>query len=97
MNATDDGVEPIGENPDVPARYDAGMTATLAAIDRGAVLGILSAADTVLATKQLAERQGQALSAIRARAVEWRDDDRNVAQLRAAGRIIVQLIDEAGA
>lgn len=97
MNTCEDQSEPLGENPDLPARYDAGMTDTLAAIDRSAVLGILSAADTVLATKQLAERQGQALSAIRARAIAWRDDDRNVAQLRAAGRTIVQLIDEAGA
>lgn len=55
MNATDDGVEPVGEGP----------IDTLTAIKRGAVLGILSAADEVLATKQLAERQGQALGAVR--------------------------------
>lgn len=38
---------------------------TLDAIGRGAVLGIVSAADEVLATKQLAERQTQALNAVR--------------------------------
>lgn len=38
---------------------------TLTAIDRGAVLGILGAADTVLATKQLAERQSKAIATIR--------------------------------
>ena len=38
---------------------------TLDVIGRGAVVGILSAADEVLATKQLAERQTQALNAIR--------------------------------
>lgn len=37
----------------------------LNAIGRGAVLGILGAADTVLATKQLAERQSKALNTIR--------------------------------
>ncbi|MEU9805468.1 hypothetical protein [Mycobacterium sp. NPDC050853] len=37
----------------------------LGAIDRGAVLGILGAADKVLATKQLAQRQAQALRAVR--------------------------------
>lgn len=36
----------------------------LKAIDHGAVLGILGAADAVLATKQLAERQEQALNKI---------------------------------
>lgn len=41
------------------------MTA-LDAIGRGAVVGILSAADEVLATKQLAERQTQALNEVRA-------------------------------
>ncbi|WP_234804792.1 hypothetical protein [Mycobacteroides abscessus] len=38
---------------------------TLNAIDRGAVLGILGAADAVLATKQLAERQTAAINAVR--------------------------------
>lgn len=58
MNATDDGVEPLGEHID-----------TFEAIQRGAVRGILSAADEVLATKQLAERQAQALNKIRRRHV----------------------------
>lgn len=53
MNATEDG-QPVGECID-----------TLDAIQRGAVLNILSAADEVLATKQLAERQTQALNAVR--------------------------------
>ena len=38
---------------------------TLDAIERGAVLGILSAADEVLATKQLTERQTVALNEVR--------------------------------
>ncbi|ACI12379.1 gp66 [Mycobacterium phage Fruitloop] len=50
MNATEDGFEPVGENPEVPARYDAGIASALAAIDRGAVLGIIAGADQVLAT-----------------------------------------------
>lgn len=45
---------------------------TLDAIGRGAVVGILSAADEVLATKQLAERQGQALNQIRDLCEAWR-------------------------
>lgn len=55
MNATDQGDEPLGEGP----------IDTLTAIKRGAVLGMLSAADEVLATKQLAERQGQAINKVR--------------------------------
>lgn len=54
----------MGESPDVPARYDR-VGGVLQSIERGAVLGILGAADQVLATKQLAERQTQALQAIR--------------------------------
>ncbi|ORA38080.1 hypothetical protein [Mycobacterium aquaticum] len=65
MNTCEDQSEPLGESPDVPARYDAGIGTVLAAIDRGATLGILSAADEVLATKQLAERQGRAINAVR--------------------------------
>lgn len=38
---------------------------TLNAIDRGAVMGILGAADAVLATKQLAERQEHAIAEVR--------------------------------
>lgn len=56
MNATEDG-EPLGESPAID---------TLTAIGRGAVLGVLSAADEVLAVKQLTERQTQALNAVRA-------------------------------
>ncbi|MBP3087001.1 hypothetical protein JKJ01_27755 [Mycolicibacterium fortuitum] len=41
------------------------MTTVLDAIDRGAVIGVLSAADAVLATKQLAERQSQGINAVR--------------------------------
>lgn len=55
MNATEDG-EPLGESPAID---------TLTAIGRGAVLGILSAADEVLAVKQLAERQTKALKEVR--------------------------------
>lgn len=54
MNACEDQSEPLGEHID-----------TFEAIQRGAVVGILFAADAVLATKQLAERQGQALNAVR--------------------------------
>jgi hypothetical protein len=65
MNTCEDQSEPLGENPDVPARYDAGIGTVLAAIDRGATLGILSAADKITATTQLAERQTRALNAVR--------------------------------
>ncbi|OBC14086.1 hypothetical protein A5784_30770 [Mycobacterium sp. 852013-50091_SCH5140682] len=66
MNTCEDQSEPLGENPDVPARYDAGIGSVLEAIDRGSVIGVLSAADAVLATRQLAERQTRALNAVRA-------------------------------
>lgn len=54
MNACEDQSEPLGEHID-----------TFEAIQRGAVVGILSAADEVLATKQLAERQAVALNKVR--------------------------------
>lgn len=54
----------IGERPELPARQSR-IAGTLGAIERGAVLGILGAADEVLATKQLAERQTKALNAVR--------------------------------
>lgn len=69
MNACEDQSEPLGEHID-----------TLTAIGRGAVLGIVSAADEVLATKQLAERQTQALNKVRElhRPVEYYEyDDTN--------------------
>lgn len=62
MNACEDQSEPLGESPAVDTAW---------AIERGSVLGILSEADKVLATKQLAERQGQALTEIRALAIDW--------------------------
>ncbi|NOR03655.1 hypothetical protein HGK72_26755 [Mycolicibacterium fortuitum] len=49
-----------------PPRDAACITDTLDAINRGAVLGVLSAADAVTATKQLAERQTQGINAVRA-------------------------------
>ncbi|TGB37914.1 hypothetical protein [Mycolicibacterium peregrinum] len=55
MNATEDGTEPVGEGP----------IDTLDAIERASSIGMLSAGDTVLATKQLAERQALALNEIR--------------------------------
>lgn len=55
MNTTEDE-QPLGESLDVD---------TLAAIERGATQGFLSAADKVLATAQLAERQTRALNKIR--------------------------------
>ena len=55
MNATDDGVEPLGEGP----------IDTLTAIGRMAELNMLCPADNVTATEQLAERQGQALDNVR--------------------------------
>lgn len=60
MNACEDETEPLGESPDID---------TLGAIRRGAVRGILSAADAATATAQLAERQAQALNTIRRRHV----------------------------
>ncbi|OBC11397.1 hypothetical protein A5784_34940 [Mycobacterium sp. 852013-50091_SCH5140682] len=66
MNTCEDETEPLGESPDVPARYDAGIGNTLAAIERGAVIGVLSAADQITATAQLADRQARAITAVRA-------------------------------
>ncbi|WP_454232185.1 hypothetical protein [Mycolicibacterium fortuitum] len=56
MNACEDETEPLGESPDID---------TLAAINRAAEIGMLSAGDKALATKQLAERQTQALNKVR--------------------------------
>lgn len=67
------------------------------AIDRGAVLGILGAADTVLATKQLAERQGKALEEIRGVAEYWRDNPHFGLEIQQGARRILRAIDEAGA
>ena len=41
MNATEDGVEPMGESPDVPARHNSRVGEVLHSIERGAVLGLL--------------------------------------------------------
>lgn len=84
---------------------------TLNAIDRGAVLGILGAADTVLATKQLAERQEQALRKIREhhRPTRYSNPDApdydccNACSCLAAPKYVghpcetIRAIDEAGA
>ncbi|CQD15825.1 hypothetical protein BN970_03334 [Mycolicibacterium conceptionense] len=101
MNATEDGA-PLGEGP----------IDTLGAIERGAVLGILSAADEVLATKQLAERQTQALNKVRelhrlrtGRAVGFGDmpDEDFCAECSTVGQHIpypcptIRALDEAGA
>lgn len=70
---------------------------TLDAIGRGAVLGILSAADEVLATKQLAERQTQALAKIRELHTEstyWKNCNECHDTWPCA---TVRAIDEAGA
>ena len=58
MNACEDETEPLGESPAID---------TLSAINRAADAGMLSEADkaTATATAQLAERQAQALSAVR--------------------------------
>lgn len=56
MNACEDETEPFGESPDID---------TLAAINRAAEIGMLSAGDKATATAQLAERQTQALNAVR--------------------------------
>ncbi|MFA5712007.1 hypothetical protein [Mycolicibacterium sp.] len=53
MDTTEDGLCPVGE--------DDPFGGTLGAIQRGAVLGILSTSDEVVATKQLAERQARVL------------------------------------
>lgn len=74
MNTCEDETEPLGEAPDVPVRYDAGVAGTIEAIQRGAVLGVLAAADKITATAQLAERQAEALSEIRGLATYWRDE-----------------------
>lgn len=84
MNACDDETEPLGESPDID---------TLGAIQRGAVRGILSAADAVLDTKQLAERQTQALSRIRARAHEALKYPRSQAYNEAVLREIASIAE----
>lgn len=61
MNTCEDETEPLGESPAID---------TLGAINRAAEIGMLSPADKATATEQLAERQGQALNKIRARAHE---------------------------
>lgn len=55
MNACESGEEPLGE----------GLVDTLAVIEHGAARGFWRGADEVLAVKQLAERQTQALAKIR--------------------------------
>ncbi|WP_135452590.1 hypothetical protein [Mycobacterium sp. DL99] len=92
MNATEDQSEPLGEHVD-----------TLDAIQRGAVLNILSAADEVLATKQLAERQTRALNAVRTLHRPTNPADPRWAYCRHCGIdstypcATVRAIDEAGA
>jgi hypothetical protein len=87
VNATEDG-EPLGESPAID---------TLTAIGRGAVAGILGAADEVLATKQLAERQTRALNEIRKLAEFWCDGLPGQPFARRAGKRILRAIDSAGA
>ncbi|AOT25805.1 hypothetical protein SEA_TORTELLINI_60 [Mycobacterium phage Tortellini] len=104
VNATDDGLEPVGEAPEVPVRYDAGIGRALDALGRGAVLGILRSADEIAATAQPAERQAQALNDVRQLCEHWRDtirtgdghSDADYAYADA-GRTILRVIDEAGA
>lgn len=55
MNSTESG-EPLGESPPID---------TLGAIERGAILGVLHAADHIAATTQLAQRQAHAIEAVR--------------------------------
>jgi hypothetical protein len=102
MNTCEDQSEPLGENPDVPARYDAGIGSVLEAIDRGSVIGVLSAADAVLATRQLAERQTQALNCIRELAATWAGQsdeygDLDTKQQIADGRALLKILEKAGA
>ncbi|OMB79242.1 hypothetical protein [Mycolicibacterium conceptionense] len=56
MNASEDETEPMGESPAID---------TLDAIEHFGALGLLSECDKVLATRQLAERQTQALNKVR--------------------------------
>lgn len=77
MNACEDQSEPLGEHID-----------TLTAIQRGAVVGILSAADEVLATKQLAERQTKAIAEIRETVRYWNFSTPCV--------VIADILDKAG-
>ncbi len=82
MNATeDDQPQPVGEGP----------IDTLTAIERGAVLGILSAADAIAATGQLAERQARAIEKVRAALNDYPGD------LMVSKARILRILDEAGA
>lgn len=74
----------------------------MSTIERGGVIGILSAADQVAATVQLAERQGQALNAIRELHRPWEFDGavvNNYCRLCATPMPCptVRAINEAGA
>jgi hypothetical protein len=86
VNASDDNTEPLGESPAID----------LWAIERGSVLGLLSAADKILATKQLAERQGQALKEIRELATHWRTVPTQPALMQAGNRLGA-ILDRLGA
>ncbi|OBK04673.1 hypothetical protein A5746_10265 [Mycolicibacterium conceptionense] len=57
MNACEDETEPMGESPAID---------TLGAINRAAEIGMLSPADKVTATTDLADRQDKAINAVRA-------------------------------
>ncbi|QFG10063.1 hypothetical protein SEA_IDENTITYCRISIS_44 [Mycobacterium phage IdentityCrisis] len=88
MNACEDQSEPLGEHPEIPARGDAGIGGVLDAINRGAMLGVLAAADAVAATAQLAERQSLAIEKIRELAPQW--------QFSTPYRQVLAILDEAG-
>lgn len=87
MNASDDASEPLGESPAID---------TLWAVGRGSVLGILSAADKITATVQLAERQTLALQEIRELATHWRTVPTQPALMQAGNRLGA-ILDRLGA
>lgn len=79
VNASEDLTEPLGESPAIDSLW---------AIEHASVLGVLSAADKIAATVQLAERQGQALKEIRELATHWRTVPTQPALMQAGNRVV---------
>lgn len=83
MTATEDD-QPLGEFPEI------------AAIERGGVIGLLSAADQITATVALAKRQAAALAEIQALAEYWSGGLPGQPFARRAGRRLLAVLDADG-
>jgi len=83
VNTTEDD-QPFGECPEI------------AAIERGGVIGLLSAADQITATMALAKRQAGALAEIQALAEHWGDGVPGQPFARRAGKRLLAVLDANG-